>query len=140
MSEATAVQGIVIAHGTLADDLIDAVRQITGTDGGLRPISNSGLGPDGLAEAVRDNLEEGPAILFTDLKSGSCGMVAHRLLRDRKDLHVLAGVNLAMLLTFVLQRTQPVERLLPLLVEKGRSSIGCSPDLVSHDADRSAAN
>lgn len=67
-------------------------------------------------------------------------MVAHRLLRDRKDLHVLAGVNLAMLLTFVLQRTQPVERLLPLLVEKGRSSIGCSPDLVSHDADRSAAN
>ncbi|NLG62492.1 MAG: hypothetical protein GX539_09615 [Candidatus Cloacimonetes bacterium] len=140
MSEATAVQGIVIAHGTLADGLIDAVRQITGTDGGLRPISNSGLGPDGLAEAVRDNLEQGPAILFTDLKSGSCGMVAHRLLRDRKGLHVLAGVNLAMLLTFVLQRTQPVERLLPLLVEKGRSSIGCSPDLVSHDADRSAAN
>src|SRR5690606_14482904 len=125
MSEATAVQGIVIAHGTLADGLIDAVRQITGTDGGLRPISHSG---------------QGPAILFTDLKSGSCGMVAHRLLRDRKDLHVLAGVNLAMLLTFVLQRTQPVERLLPLLVEKGRSSIGCSPDLVSHDADRSAAN
>ena len=140
MSEATAVQGIVIAHGTLADGLIDAVRQITGTDGGLRPISNSGLGPDGLAEAVRDNLEEGPAILFTDLKSGSCGMVAHCLLRGRKDLYVLAGVDLAMLLTFVLQRTQPVERLLPLLVEKGRSSIGCSPDLVSHDADRSAAN
>ncbi len=140
MNEVRAVQGIVIAHGSLADGLIDAVRRITGTEGGLRAISNSGLGPDALAETVRDYLEDGPAILFTDLKSGSCGMVAHRLLRDRTDLHVLAGVNLAILLTFVMQRTQPVERLLQLLLDKGRSSIGCSPELVSRDADRSAAH
>ena len=140
MSEVRAVQGIVIAHGTLADGLLDAVRRITGTEGGLRTISNTGLGPDALAEKVRDSLEDGPAILFTDLKSGSCGMVAHRVLRDRRDLHVLAGVNLAILLTFVMQRTQPIEQLLPMLLEKGRSSIGCSSELLPHDADRSVAH
>lgn len=140
MNEVRAVQGIVIGHGSLADGMLDAVRRITGTEGGLRAISNTGLGPDTLAERVRSYLEDGPAILFTDLKSGSCGMVAHRLLRDRNDLHVMAGFNLAMLLAFVMQRTQPVEQLLPLLLEKGRAAIGCSPELVSHDADRTAAH
>lgn len=139
MSEERPVQGILIAHGTLAEGLLDAVRRITGTEGAIRTISNTGLGPDALAQAVRDRLEDGPAILFTDLKSGSCGMVAHRLLRDRTDLHVISGVNLAMLLAFVMQRTQPVHVLIPQLLEKSRASIGCTPE-ASHHADRPAAH
>lgn len=131
------VQGLLVAHGTFSEGMIDAVRRITGITDGLTPVSNSGLSPDALAQTILGRLQDGPAILFTDLKSGSCGMAAHRLLRERGELRVVSGVNLPLLLDFVMHRDTPLAELVTRLIEKGRSSIGCSPeDLV--DADRPA--
>jgi mannose/fructose-specific phosphotransferase system component IIA len=138
MNEAVPVQGILIAHGAFAEGVLDAVRRITGIEDALTAVSNRDLGPDALAQAIRDRLEGGPAILFTDLRSGSCGMTAHRLLRDRADLRVISGVNLTMLLEFAMNRTQPLETLVPRLLDKGRAAIGCSPDSAAH-GHRSAA-
>jgi mannose/fructose-specific phosphotransferase system component IIA len=132
MSEPVAVQGILIAHGAFAEGVLDAVRRITGIDDALTAVSNRDLGPDALAQAIRERLGDGPAILFTDLKSGSCGMTAHRLLRDRADLRVISGINLTMLLEFALHRTQPLDTLVPRLLDKGRAAIGCSPDPAAH--------
>lgn len=139
MNEAVAVQGVLIAHGAFAEGVLDAVRRITGVDDALTAVSNRGLGPDALAQAIVAQLDGGPAILFTDLKSGSCGMTAHRLLRDRPGLRVISGVNLPMLLEFAMHRTQPLNTLVPRLLEKGRAAIGCSPD-EGINADRPAAH
>lgn len=128
MSE-TLIRGVVVAHSGLARGLVDAVEQIAGLDvDALRPFSNDGLGPD----AIRDGLAEllgdaGPAVIFTDLREGSCGIAAQRLCVDRPDHVVVTGVNLPMLLDFAMKRHLPLRDLVPRLVDRGRSAVQALP-------------
>ncbi len=125
MSEAS-VHGIVLAHGTMAAGMVDAVRQITGLDpGALVPVSNRGLGPEALAAEVRKNVE-GATIVFTDLQSGSCGFAARRYCADIPDLVIISGVNLPILLEFAMLRHLPLHDLVPKLLTKARSAITSS--------------
>jgi len=127
MSE-SGVRGIVIAHGDMATGLVDAVRHIAGVTGDfLTPISNRGLGPEALAQEVRKVASNEPTIVFTDLQSGSCGFAARRCVQEMSQVVVIAGVNLPILLEFVMRRQLPLEQLVPFLLNKGRSAIVCSP-------------
>jgi mannose/fructose-specific phosphotransferase system component IIA len=78
MNEGEAVRAVLIGHGSMPAGLVDAVRHITGEDA-IVPISNRGMSPDSLAAAVREVVGDGPAIIFTDLQSGSCGFAARRV-------------------------------------------------------------
>jgi mannose/fructose-specific phosphotransferase system component IIA len=127
MSE-SGVRGIVLAHGDMAPGLIDAVRHIAGVGGDfLVPLSNRGLGPDILAAEIAKLADCGPAIVFTDLQSGSCGFAARRCLQNVPKLVVISGVNLPMLLEFAMRKDLPIEQLVPLLLNKARAAISCSP-------------
>ena len=127
MSEA-GVRGIVIAHGDMAAGLVDAVRHIAGISGDfLLPLSNRGLGPDALAQQVRGLATDAPTIVFTDLQSGSCGFAARRCVQELPSVVVISGVNLPILLEFVMRRQLPLVELVPFLLAKGRSAINCSP-------------
>lgn len=129
MSEA-AVRGVVVAHSTLADALVEAVRRIAGLEEqALLPVSNEGLAPD----AIRDRLAEvlgdsGPAIIFSDLREGSCGIAAQRLCLDRPNYVVVTGVNLPMLLDFVMKRHLPLDDLVQRLVDRGRDAVQALPE------------
>lgn len=128
MNEPVAVHGILVGHGTMPDGMVDAVRQITGSDpDALTPLSNRGMSPDALTDAVQRLVGSGPAIVFTDLQSGSCSFVARRLAVDREDIVVVSGVNLPLLLEFVMNRTKPLAELVPRLLKVGRATIGCAP-------------
>src|SRR5687767_15299201 len=127
MSE-SGVRGIVIAHGDMASGLVDAVRHIAGVTGDfLTPLSNRGLGPEALAQEVRKLASNEPTIVFTDLQSGSCGFAARRCVQEMPTLVVISGVNLPILLEFVMRRQLTLEQLVPFLLNKGRSAIVCSP-------------
>lgn len=128
MSEASELRGVVVCHGSLAEGLVDAVRHITGMgEGVLIPLSNRGLSPETMAAAIRAEVGDGPAIVFTDLTAGSCGFAARRLNQQMPGLAVLSGVNLPVLVNFVMHREEPLEKLLPLLVEKGRAAVCSAP-------------
>jgi mannose/fructose-specific phosphotransferase system component IIA len=135
MSEGAPVRGVLLGHGAMPDGMVDAVRHITGAEeDALVPVSNRGMAPESLAAAVRDAAGTGPAILFTDLQSGSCGFVARRLLPERTDLAVISGVNLPVLIEFVMNRHLPLGELVPRLLRKGRAAICCSPaELEEHE-------
>ena len=127
MSE-SGVRGIVIAHGDMATGMIDAVKHIAGISGDfLLPLSNRGLGPDALAQEVRKLASDDPTIVFTDLQSGSCGFAARRCSQEMSQIVVISGVNLPILLEFVMRRQLPLDQLVPFLLGKGRSAICCSP-------------
>ena len=127
MSE-SGVRGIVIAHGDMATGMIDAVKHIAGVSGDfLVPLSNRGLGPDALAQEVRRLASDEPTIIFTDLQSGSCGFAARRCVQELPQLVVISGVNLPILLEFVMRRQLPLDQLVPFLLGKGRAAINCSP-------------
>lgn len=135
MSEGVPVQGILLAHGGMADGMVDAVLRISGAAPGvLLPLSNEGKSPETLREALDDLLGDGPAIIFTDLPSGSCALTARVLCRQNPghDRVILFGVNLPVLLDFVFHRELPLGELIPRLLEKGRGSMMSFPDSSSH--------
>jgi mannose/fructose-specific phosphotransferase system component IIA len=140
MSERTAVRGILLTHGSMAEGIVDAVARITGVGReALVPVSNEGVSPEVLADRIRGLLDAQPTIIFTDLQSGSCGFAARRVSREAERLVVISGVNLPLLLDFVMNRQMPLDELVPRLLARGRAAIGCVPD-PSTDADRSAAH
>ena len=138
MSEPVRVRGVVVGHGRMAEGLVDAVRQITGAgEDALLPLSNEGLSPEALATRMESRLGDGPAIIFVDLQSGSCGFVARRVCRDRPDSAVLFGVNLPQLLDFVMHRERGVPELVERLLDRGRSAICSTAPILEPHGDRS---
>lgn len=101
---ATALHGVVVAHAGLAAALIEAVEQIAGTGHGLAAVSNTDCDRGLLEERVVAAVGEGPAVVFVDMLGGSCMLATLRRLRERPDVRVVTGVNLAMLLDFVFHR------------------------------------
>ncbi|CAN5687508.1 hypothetical protein BH23GEM9_BH23GEM9_14190 [soil metagenome] len=128
MSEPTPVRGVLLGHGDMAHGMVDAVRHITGAEpDALVAVSNRGMSPESLADKVLRLVGGGPAIIFTDLPSGSCGVVARRLTQSVSGLAVISGVNLPVLVDFVMNRNMPLGDLVPRLLSKGRAAIGCAP-------------
>lgn len=131
------VRGLIVAHSSLAAGLVAAVRQIAGVEeDALQPLSNEARGPEGLIAALHDAVGDAPAILFTDLGSGSCAFAARRVALERPDTAVLCGANLAVLLDFVFHRDLPLPELVERLVEKGRAGITGACTEVPPHADR----
>jgi len=129
MSEPELVRGIVVAHGTMAAGLVDAVRRIAGgAADALTPLSNDGLSPQDLRARLEDLAGDGPVIVFADLLSGSCGMAAMVSCKDEGGRAVLCGVNLPILLDFVFHRDMPVDELVARLERKGRDGIRRLPE------------
>lgn len=131
------VRGLVVGHATLAQGLVAAARQITGADeDALVAVTNEGCGPEALQAAVSGSLGEGPAVVFTDMGSGSCAFAARRIALDRPDTAIITGVNLPILLDFVFHRQMPLGQLVERLTEKGRVGItGAHRENAAH-ADR----
>ena len=60
-----------------------------------------------LASRISEASGQGPALVFTDLPSGSCMLAALTIARAKGEVRVVTGVNLAMLLDFVFHRDLP---------------------------------
>jgi mannose/fructose-specific phosphotransferase system component IIA len=137
MSEARPLRAVLLGHGTMPDGLVDAVRHITGCEPEtIVPVSNTAMSPEALAARVLQAAGDGTVILFTDLQSGSCGFVARRLAQAQRQMVVISGVNLPMLIEFVMNRRLPLEELVPRLLSRGRAAIGCSPAGLEDDERR----
>lgn len=124
MSDDDRVRGILLSHGKLAEGMVDAVHRIVGVDGDvLVALSNEGQNPQGLADSVDAVLGNSPAVIFTDLCTGSCAVTAQITCRGRGRRAVVSGMNLPMLLEFVFHRMLALEDLVPRLLEKGKESV-----------------
>jgi N-acetylgalactosamine PTS system EIIA component len=124
MSDAGSVRGVVVAHGAMAQGMVDAVRCIAGgAADALEPLSNDGKSPVQLKEDLDAVAGEGPVLVFVDLQRGSCGIAALSCCKDQARRVVVSGVNLPMLLDFVFHRDLPMEELVMRAVDKGRAAI-----------------
>jgi mannose/fructose-specific phosphotransferase system component IIA len=124
------VRGVIVGHGEMPRGLVDAVRRIAGDQAaGLEFVSNEGKGPDTLRRDVDAAAGEGPAIVFVDLQSGSCGAAAVYACRGEEGRAVICGVNLPMLLDFVFHRDLELAPLVTRLVENGRAAIRAAPSV-----------
>jgi len=104
--------------------MVDAVRKIAGGPAdALTALSNESMGPDELLKTVDEMAGSGPAIIFTDLQTGSCALAARFACRDPAGRRVVFGTNLPMLLDFVFHRHLSLDALVERILEKGREAV-----------------
>lgn len=96
-----ALLGVVVCHGGLAKALVEAAESISGVTGVLQAVSNSGCDREALERRVAEALDGRPAVVFTDLASGSCLLAVLKNFRGLPAVKIVTGVNLAMLVDFV---------------------------------------
>ncbi|MBV9879099.1 MAG: hypothetical protein JO180_01320 [Gemmatirosa sp.] len=128
----TPSRAVLAGHGDFAAGLASAVAQITGRDDVFTTMTNRGLSGEEIAQTMRAALDAGVRVVFTDLPAGSCTLAARRLQRERPELLLVTGVNLATLLDFVFSIDADVEdtemedattRVTANAVEKGRAAL-----------------
>ena len=120
-----ALRGVVACHGRLAEALIDATERISGVAGVLVPVSNTDCDRGLIERRISDAVGEGPAVVFTDMASGSCLIAAATLARKEAQgrVSVVTGVNLAMLIDFVFHRELSLAEATARIAESGRKAI-----------------
>jgi len=97
-----APRALVTGHGHFPQGIVSAVAQITGLGDQLVALSNIDLGRDEIEAAVRSALDaHGLSVVFTDLPGGSATLAVRRVMRDRPELTLVTGTNLATLIDFV---------------------------------------
>lgn len=100
---------LVITHGEMADGLINAMQLIIGPQEGIQTLSLKETDAiDLLGERVQKSireLETGDGVLvLVDLMGASPFNVSARMSMENKNLDVVTGVNLPMLLETALRR------------------------------------
>jgi mannose/fructose-specific phosphotransferase system component IIA len=115
--------GVVVCHGTLAGALVQAAEQISGLQGVLVPVSNTGCDRDTLEQRVLGAVAGHPAVVFVDLASGSCSFAVLKRLRGEPSVKVVTGVNLAMLVDFIFHRSLSPAEAASRAVAAGEKSI-----------------
>src|SRR5262249_5783896 len=121
------LSGVIVTHAGFAEALSAAAGRIAGDDAPLAVVSNDGLSADQLVVEVRSALARaggGDAVVFTDMGGGSCATACQALLAEFPQARIVTGVNLPMLVDFVLRRGDlDVDAMVERLVQRGRSSI-----------------
>ncbi|MDT8436416.1 MAG: hypothetical protein RRA92_06625 [Gemmatimonadota bacterium] len=133
-------RGIVVAHGRVAEALVETVERIAGVRGALTALSNDDAAAESLADRVADLARGANVVLFADLASGSCGVACRRASGPAAEIPVVTGVNLPMLLDFVFHRDLPAAELARRAAEKGTAGIEALRSLEASDAARPAAD
>ena len=115
------VAGLVICHGNLAFEFVNAVEKIIGRAEALYPFTNENLSPETLFKQLMNFIRSNDAqdfIIMADLRGGSCWSVAKMLSREYPRISVLSGVNLPMIISFLTKReTVPLSELPSVLAQ-----------------------
>lgn len=95
---------IVITHGSLADSLVNSLKMIYGEIKDVFPcnfLRNMNLEElENQVNQLLDSIESEKILIFTDMLGGSAFNIAMKVQRE-KNVHVIAGVNLMMLLDLI---------------------------------------
>jgi mannose/fructose-specific phosphotransferase system component IIA len=122
------ISAIVVTHGSLAREFIATAGHIYGTFAGVHAVSNDGKTPQGLASELEAIVEAGGPddsyVILVDFIGGSCGHATLSVERRHRNVRVVSGVNLPMILAFLNKRTEMnFEKLPAELASRGRDSI-----------------
>ena len=121
------LRALLVTHGDLARVLLETAQGIVGSVEGVETLTNRGLSRDGLAQAVEERVaawEGAGGIVLTDIQGGSCTQAALLGVAERRQVAVIAGVNLPMLVDFLVNRGHYDTRgMAERLVEKGRNGV-----------------
>lgn len=120
---------VVVSHGNMAEGMMDAARMIVGEMEGVATVSlkESDAVEDLISriETAVDQVDQGDgALILVDAFGASPFNASARLAMNRKNIEVISGVNLPMLLELAVQREgQNLEAVTQIALETGTASI-----------------
>jgi PTS system mannose-specific IIA component len=122
------ISAIVVTHGRLAQEFIATAQKIYGNVKGVYAVSNDDRTPQALSSEIDAIIESGGPddafLILVDFLGGSCGHATLAVERRRRNVRIVSGVNLPMLLAFLNKRADvSFERLPAELAARGRDSI-----------------
>ncbi|RKY89048.1 hypothetical protein DRQ09_02015 [candidate division KSB1 bacterium] len=121
---------IILSHGGLSLSLLNTAEKITGKQEDIICLSNNNLSNKELDNLLRKNINsidnKEDILIFVGLKGGSCWNTAIRQMKLNKNIHIISGVNLPMLITFIIKKNKlPLNELIKKIVDSGKSGIVC---------------
>ena len=130
------IGGIIVSHGKLAEELLNALTIILGEAVNIEAISIGWY--DDVEESKkkinqslnRVNQKNG-VVIFTDMFGGTPSNLSFSFLKENQ-VEIITGVNLPMLIKFVsLQRSYNLKEVAKKVVEQGKKNIHLASALLS---------
>ncbi|MBN2199773.1 MAG: hypothetical protein JW747_08000 [Candidatus Aminicenantes bacterium] len=122
------IGGIIVSHGKLGEELLNALTIILGEAPNIEAIS---LGwyddveesKKKISNSLKRVNQKNGAVIFTDMFGGTPSNLSYSFLKDG-EVEIITGVNLPMLIKFVsLQRSNSLKEVVRKVVEQGKKNI-----------------
>jgi PTS system mannose-specific IIA component len=130
------IGGIIVSHGRLAEELLNALTIILGEAPNIEAISIGWYNDvDDSKKKINQSLkkvdQKNGIIIFTDMFGGTPSNLSFSFLKDNR-VEIITGVNLPMLIKFVsLQRSNNLKEVARKVVEQGKKNIHLASALLS---------
>jgi len=122
------IGGIIVSHGKLAEELLNALTIILGEAVNIEAIS-IGWYDDVEESKIKINKsikrvdQKNGVLIFTDMFGGTPSNLSFSFMKDGQ-IEIITGVNLPMLIKFVsLQRSNNLKEVAKKVVEQGKKNI-----------------
>jgi len=130
------IGGIIVSHGRLAEELLNALTIILGEAPNIEAISIGWYddvedSKKKISQCLRRVDQKNGVIIFTDMFGGTPSNLSFSFLRDNQ-VEIITGINLPMLIKFVsLQRSNNLRDVAKKVVEQGKKNIHLASALLS---------
>lgn len=130
------IGGVIVSHGKLAEELLNALTIILGEAVNIEAISIGWY--DDVEESkkkINDSLkrvnQKNGVLVFTDMFGGTPSNLSFSFMKHNQ-VEIITGVNLPMLIKFAsLQRSNNFKEVAKKVVEQGKKNIHLVSDLLS---------
>ena len=122
------IGGIIVSHGKLAEELLNALSIILGEVVNMEAISIGWYddveeSKKKINQAIKRVDQKNGVLIFTDMFGGTPSNISFTFLKENQ-VEIITGVNLPMLIKFAsLQRSNNLEEVAKKVVEQGRKNI-----------------
>jgi PTS system mannose-specific IIA component len=122
------IGGIIVSHGKLAEELLNALTIILGETVNIEAISigwydDVEASKKKINESLKKVDQKNGVLIFTDMFGGTPSNLSFSFLKDDQ-VEIITGVNLPMLIKFAsLQRSNSLQEVAKKVVEQGQKNI-----------------
>ncbi|MBV8519702.1 MAG: hypothetical protein JO197_20085 [Acidobacteria bacterium] len=131
------IGALIVTHGNLAHELLNAARQIEADVSGIEALplewnDSVDAAREKIAQALARVGHDRAVIIFTDMFGGTPSNISLSFLEQGR-IEIVTGVNLPMIVKFatVKQEAKDVATLAHVIVEKGSKAIRVASDLLT---------
>jgi PTS system mannose-specific IIA component len=122
------IGGVIVSHGKLAEEILNALTIIIGEAVNIEAISIGWYddveeSKKKINESLKSVDQKNGVVIFTDMFGGTASNLSFSFLKNDQ-VEIITGVNLPMLIKFVsLQRSNNLKEVVKKVVEQGKKNI-----------------